>query len=164
MVWLHLNNQNHHLSDQICLQRTSLDDKLKMKFSAKSKESAVTHPKAIKTVHLKAVLTPTIGLTGMVSWIIQRRVKITKRQMMNLIYSYAIPLSLRTTQSTVMGVLHQMFPDRFGQYQGLWDRLTLGWWSLRWTQGGQRETREIWLEWVNMLTPGSISCLTENVT
>ena len=38
------------------------------------------------------------------------------------------------------------------------------WLSVQWKQGGKRGTRQYRTDWVNMFSPGSMCCLTENFT
>ena len=119
----------------------------------------------IRIVHLKGFRTLTIVLTGMVTWIIQTWAMTTGRQMTNPIMRWTMELRLQQAPSTGMWVLHQSFPGWFGQHKGQWTRFNRGWWrSLHWKEGGKQETRMCRTEWVIMLSPGFICCLTENFT
>ena len=61
MVHLHLTCRKHHLCQQLCLQRTSLEDKLKNWMSAESVESTDTQSRVMSIAHLKACLTAKFG-------------------------------------------------------------------------------------------------------
>jgi len=165
MVWLHLNCQKDHHCYPHCPQRTSQEDGLKYWMSAQSGESTVIRPKVMRIVHLKAFLTPKIGLTGMVRWIIQMWAMTAGGQTTGRISRLRMALMHRQPQSTGMCVPLQMFPDWSCQHGGHWNRLQkCWWWSLQWKQGEVKDTTQSRTEWVNMCSPGSICCLTKNFT
>jgi len=165
MVRLHLNRQKDHCCHQLCLQRTSLEDKLKYWTSAESNDSTVIQPKVMRTMHLQAFQPPKSGLNGMVTWMIRMGALTTGRQSTNPILSLTMASRLRKPQITATLVVLQLFLDWFGQHGGQCNRLKMGWWrSLQWKQGGIKDTRTSRTELVNMLSPGSICCLTENWT
>jgi len=99
----------------------------------------------------------------MVTLIIQTRATMMWRQMTNPILSLTLVLRLQKGQSTRMWVAHQILPDRFGQHGSQWNRPKRGCWRpLQWKVGGIKMTRYSGTEWVNMVSPGSIRCLTNN--
>jgi len=83
IVLLHSDCHKNHVCYQFCLQRTSLEDEHKYQMSAESKESTTIQSTGMRTVYLKAFWTPKIGLTGMMSSILQMTAKTTGRQTMN---------------------------------------------------------------------------------
>jgi len=56
--------------------------------SAESNELTAILPKVMRKAHLKAFLTPKIGLTGMEIWIIPTTAKMTGRGTMNQILNW----------------------------------------------------------------------------
>jgi len=87
LVWLHLYFWNDHVCPQLCLHRSSLEDGFKYYMSVKYKQSTINQLKVMRIVHLISIRTLKIGLTGMVSWIIQMRAMMTGRQTWNVIWS-----------------------------------------------------------------------------
>jgi len=85
MVRLHSYCHEDLLSHQLCLQKTSLEDKLKYWISAESEESTVIQSKVIRITHRKAFRTLKIGLAGMGTWIIQLTAKAIAQWTLNLI-------------------------------------------------------------------------------
>jgi len=65
IVRLHVNCQNDLHCHHLCLQRTSLEDKLQYWMSAESEESTIIQSEVMRIAHLKAFRTLKIGLTGM---------------------------------------------------------------------------------------------------
>jgi len=100
MVQLHLNCLNDHLCHQLCLQGTSLGDKLKYELSAESEDSTLIRWKATKIAHLIAFLTTIICLTGMATWIIQITAKTMAWQIFKLIKSKGMASRIQNAQSS----------------------------------------------------------------
>jgi len=65
MVWLHSNCQKDLLCHHFCLQRTSLENKLKYWMMTESEKSTVMQSKVMRIALLKAFWTLKISLTGM---------------------------------------------------------------------------------------------------
>jgi len=80
---LHLNCQNAHLCNHLCLQSASLGDEPKYKTSAKSEQLTIIQEQVLRLARPKAFPTSKIGSTRMEIWIIQMTVKMTVRQTMN---------------------------------------------------------------------------------
>jgi len=151
MVWLHLYSRKNHLCRQLCLQRTSLEDKLQYSMSAKSIESTIIQSKVMRIAHLKAFRKPKIDYTGMATWIIQMTVRTTASQTFNLIWRETMTMRIRNAQSSGIWVLHETSPDWLGQHRSerYW-RTRCRFRSIQWNQAGISELRNSWTECINM--------------
>jgi len=162
MVQLHLYCQKDHRCLQLCLQQTSLGDKLKYSMSAESEDSTILQLEVMRIPHPKAFRRAKIGLTGMVTWIFQMTAKKIARHMLNLIYSKSMALTMRNAQSRGMCVPHQMFPDWFDPHTIHRDRLKRCWWrSMQSKPGVIRKWRNSTTECVDA-SPASLCSLTES--
>jgi len=85
MVWLHWNCQKEHLCNQLCLQRTFLDDELDYSMSAESENFSIIQLNVKTITHLKPFQTLKIGYTGKETWIIHITVKSIVPQTLNVI-------------------------------------------------------------------------------
>jgi len=162
MVRLHLNCQKDLFCHHLCLQRTSLEDKVKYWMFAKSEVSTVIQSKVMRAEHLKAFRTLKIGLTGMGTEIIQLTVKTIAHRTLNLIWRNTITSSNRNASSSGMWSPHQVFPDWFGLHRSQRHRLKwCWWWSKLSKQGGIGEWNKSMPECVNY-SPASLCILTES--
>ena len=62
---------------------------------AELNELTAIQPKVMRIAHLKAFQTPTIGLTGMGTWIVQMSAKTTGRQTMDQIWNWTMAVRIQ---------------------------------------------------------------------
>jgi hypothetical protein len=79
--------------------------------AAEFKQLTINQSTVMRVAHLKAFLTAKIGITGMVTGILQVTVKMIVQQILNLINSNIVALRIRKAQSSGILVLHQMFSN-----------------------------------------------------
>jgi len=128
-------------------------------------ESTILQHNMMRIVHLNAFWIPAIGIPAMMTSIFHKRVNMICGQKMNQMWSKMMASRIQNAQRSVIGVPHQMFLDWFAQHICYTRWLKRLWWpSMQCTEGGIRDTRKSRSEWGNMVSPGSLCYLTENVS
>jgi len=131
------NCRTDHCCHPHCLQSPCINAELKHWITAEADQLIVTEPNNITIVHQKAVPTPTIGLMGMICWIIQTRVVTTGKQRTYYLSSILQKFRFWTPQTTCMWERHKTFPDSLGEDRGQWSSMTqYSWWSVQLKEGG----------------------------
>jgi len=89
--------------------------------------------------------------------------KKTGSQMMYPMYRKTMVFSIWQAQRSSVWAPYKMFPHWFCHYRCQGTMLKMGWWqSIQWKWGVIRGKRQSRTEWVNVSTPGSWCCLTDN--
>jgi hypothetical protein len=129
MVQLHLRCWKDHLSQQLCLHMTLLEDKLEYWMSTKSQKSTLIQWRVMRIVHLKPFGIQKVDSTVMVTSIIQIKKWTIARQRLNCIWSQTMVWRIRKAQSSGISVLHKTFLHWIGLYWTPREWLKCGWWQ-----------------------------------